>query len=250
MAINSRFYNGRPACQHCGFCLFFMCEFRSKSTSMVTMLPIAEATGRCEIRPESYVARVETGRDGRATGVSYFDARKRLQLQRAQRGGPVRERRRNAAPAAQLRVIALPERPRQLQRHGRQAPDVQHLLRRERTVRASAERVQERAEHADGARLLRHRSEARLLRRRRHRLPASASTRSPSRSAGCRPDRRRGAKPSRRRARRAVHADDVLRHARHVAAARIEQRGASIRHSRMPGGCRACGSPTRIIPTT
>ena len=60
-----------------------MCEFRSKSTSMVTMLPLAEATGRCEIRPGSYVARVETGRDGRATGVTYFDAQKRLQLQRA-----------------------------------------------------------------------------------------------------------------------------------------------------------------------
>jgi choline dehydrogenase-like flavoprotein len=83
MAINSQFYNGRPACQHCGFCLFFMCEFRSKSTSMATMLPLAEATGRCEIRPGSYVARVETGRDGRATGVAYFDQRKQLQLQRA-----------------------------------------------------------------------------------------------------------------------------------------------------------------------
>jgi len=83
MAINSRFYNGRPACQHCGFCLFFMCEFRSKSTSMATMLPIAEATGRCEIRPESYVAKVEMGANGRATGVSYFDRRKRLQRQRA-----------------------------------------------------------------------------------------------------------------------------------------------------------------------
>jgi choline dehydrogenase-like flavoprotein len=83
MAINSQFYNGRPACQHCGFCLFFVCEYRSKSSSMATMLPLAEATGRCEIRPGSYVARVETGRDGRATGVAYFDARKRLQHQRA-----------------------------------------------------------------------------------------------------------------------------------------------------------------------
>lgn len=83
MAINSRFYNGRPACQHCGFCLFFMCEFRSKSTSMATMLPIAEATGKCEIRPNSYVAKVEMGRDGRATGVSYFDEKKQLQLQKA-----------------------------------------------------------------------------------------------------------------------------------------------------------------------
>ena len=83
MAINSQYYNGRPACQHCGFCLFFMCEYRSKSTSMVAMLPLAEATGRCEIRPDSYVTRVEMGRDGRATGVSYFDRTKRLQMQRA-----------------------------------------------------------------------------------------------------------------------------------------------------------------------
>ena len=83
MAINSQTYNGRPACQHCGFCMFFMCEYRSKSTSMVTMLPLAEATGRCEIRSESYVAHVETGPDGRATGVTYFDARKQLQRQRA-----------------------------------------------------------------------------------------------------------------------------------------------------------------------
>jgi choline dehydrogenase-like flavoprotein len=83
MAINSRYYNGRPACQHCGFCLFFMCEFRSKSSSFVTVLPVAEDTGKCEVRPDSYVARIETGSDGRVTGVAYFDAKKQLQLQRA-----------------------------------------------------------------------------------------------------------------------------------------------------------------------
>jgi choline dehydrogenase-like flavoprotein len=60
-----------------------MCEYRAKSTSMATMLPLAEATGKCEIRPESYVARVETNDAGRATGVSYFDAQKRMHLQRA-----------------------------------------------------------------------------------------------------------------------------------------------------------------------
>jgi choline dehydrogenase-like flavoprotein len=83
MAINSQPYHGRPACQHCGFCTFFMCEFRAKSTSMATMLPLAEATGRCEIRADSYVARIETGPDGRAAGVAYFDARRQIQLQRA-----------------------------------------------------------------------------------------------------------------------------------------------------------------------
>src|SRR4030095_1012665 len=57
--------------------------YGAKATSMVTMLPLAEATGRCEIRPDSYVARVETGPDGRATGVAYFDATKSLQRQLA-----------------------------------------------------------------------------------------------------------------------------------------------------------------------
>jgi choline dehydrogenase-like flavoprotein len=83
MAINSQLYNGRPACQHCGVCLLFMCEFRAKSTSMAVMLPLAEATGRCEVRPNSYVAQVEIAQDGRATGVAYFDAQKQLQRQRA-----------------------------------------------------------------------------------------------------------------------------------------------------------------------
>ena len=83
MAINSQPYNGRLACQQCGFCFSFMCEFGAKSTSMVAMLPIAEATGRCEIRPNSYVAHVELNPEGRATGVTYFDSQKRLQRQRA-----------------------------------------------------------------------------------------------------------------------------------------------------------------------
>ena len=83
MAINSRYYNGRPACQHCGFCLFFMCEYKSKSSSFVTTLPIAEATGKCEVRPDSYVARIETNSEGRVTGVAYFDAKKQMHLQRA-----------------------------------------------------------------------------------------------------------------------------------------------------------------------
>jgi choline dehydrogenase-like flavoprotein len=83
MAINSQEYNGRPGCQHCGFCLAFMCEYRAKSTSMVAMLPVAEATGRCEIRPGSYVARVETDGRDRVKGVTYFDEARREQFQPA-----------------------------------------------------------------------------------------------------------------------------------------------------------------------
>ena len=190
-------YNGRPACQHCGFCLFFMCEFRAKSTSMATMLPLAEATGRCEIRPESYVARVETDRSGRATGVAYFDAREAASAAARERGGALRQRGRDAAAAPQLGVVALPAGPRQLQRRRRQVPDVQHVLRRPRAVRASAERIQERAEHAHAARLLRHGSEAGLLRRRRHRRAIREVSDHLRARRTARRTRRRGARASR-----------------------------------------------------
>ncbi len=188
MAINSQPYNGRPACQHCGFCLFFMCEFRAKSTSMATMLPLAEATGRCEIRPDSYVARVETGPDGRATGVSYFDAAEAAASAARQGRRALRERRRNAAAAAQLRVGRLHERPCQFERPRRQAPDVQHVLRRQRAVRAPAQRVQERSEHAHRVRFLRDGSAPRILRRRRHRCALRDVPDHFSRSAGSRRD--------------------------------------------------------------
>jgi len=55
-------------------CMGFMCEMNAKSSSMATMIPEAEATGRCEIRTGCTVHRVETDPSGRATGVTYFDA--------------------------------------------------------------------------------------------------------------------------------------------------------------------------------
>lgn len=83
MAILSRPYKGRSPCAHCGFCETFGCEMRAKSSTLVTMIPEAEATGRCEIRPNSYVRKVEVNAAGRVTGVTYFDAQKREMLQRA-----------------------------------------------------------------------------------------------------------------------------------------------------------------------
>ncbi|HUP89220.1 MAG TPA: GMC family oxidoreductase [Longimicrobiales bacterium] len=83
MAIPSRPYNGRPACQHCGYCIAYGCEFGAKSSTLVTMIPVAVKTGRCEIRPHSTVARVETGADGRATAVVYFDRDGKEQRQKA-----------------------------------------------------------------------------------------------------------------------------------------------------------------------
>ncbi len=83
MAINSVAYRGRPGCQHCGFCIGYGCEWMAKSSSLYTVIPEAEATGRCEVRAESYVFRVETDARGRATGVAYFDREQRERFQKA-----------------------------------------------------------------------------------------------------------------------------------------------------------------------
>lgn len=83
MAIASQPFRDRPGCVHCGFCMGFGCEARAKSSALYTMIPEAEATGRCEVRPQSYVFRVATNAAGRATGVHYFDGGKREHFQKA-----------------------------------------------------------------------------------------------------------------------------------------------------------------------
>jgi choline dehydrogenase-like flavoprotein len=83
VAILSTPYRGRPPCGHCGFCMGFGCEMNAKSSTLVSMIPEAEATGRCEIRPLSTVFRIETDAAGRVTEVQYFDAHGSQQAQKA-----------------------------------------------------------------------------------------------------------------------------------------------------------------------
>src|SRR5579863_4070577 len=83
VAILSQPYLGRAACANCGMCEFFGCEMGAKSSTLVSVIPIAEKTGRCEIRPNSYVRKLETDTRGRITGAIYFDAQKREVFQRA-----------------------------------------------------------------------------------------------------------------------------------------------------------------------
>jgi choline dehydrogenase-like flavoprotein len=83
LAITTRPYRGREACVYCGFCQGFACENDSKSSTLATVIPVAEATGRCEIRPNSYVREIATDRNGLVTGAVYFDAQKREVFQRA-----------------------------------------------------------------------------------------------------------------------------------------------------------------------
>ncbi len=83
MAINSQPYRGRPACIHCGFCHGFACEAQAKASTLFNMIPEAEATGRCEVRADSYVVRIDTNPKGKATGATYIGARGREQFQKA-----------------------------------------------------------------------------------------------------------------------------------------------------------------------
>ena len=83
IAILSQNYRNRAGCVHCGYCEFFGCEMGAKSSTLATMIPQAERSGRCEIRPESYVFEIRTDTAGRATGVAYFDSKKRENFQKA-----------------------------------------------------------------------------------------------------------------------------------------------------------------------
>jgi choline dehydrogenase-like flavoprotein len=83
LAIISRDYMGRQGCVNCGICSGYGCQVRARSSSAVTMLPLAEKTGRCEIRVRSYVREISTDNSGRVTGVVYFDAQKREVRQKA-----------------------------------------------------------------------------------------------------------------------------------------------------------------------
>ena len=83
LAILSQPYRGRAACAHCGFCEYFGCEWGAKSSTLATVVPTAEKTGRCEIRPNSYVRKISTDTRGHVDGVVYFDQAKQEHYQKA-----------------------------------------------------------------------------------------------------------------------------------------------------------------------
>ena len=66
---NSVPYDGRPACNNCGFCAYFGCPIHAKGDP-VASLRRALLSGRAELRPESFVSRIVIS-GGRATGVEY-----------------------------------------------------------------------------------------------------------------------------------------------------------------------------------
>ncbi len=82
-AILSQPHNGRAACINCGYCMFFGCEVGAKSSTLAAMIPLAEASGHCEIRADSAVFRIETDHNGRASEVLYYDVDGNEQAQKA-----------------------------------------------------------------------------------------------------------------------------------------------------------------------
>ncbi|WP_123041966.1 GMC family oxidoreductase [Cohnella candidum] len=62
----------RAACQYCGYCERFGCEYGAKADPVVTVIPVALKTGKLEIRTHSHVRRIMHS-GGKATGVMYTD---------------------------------------------------------------------------------------------------------------------------------------------------------------------------------
>ncbi|MGC2639039.1 MAG: GMC family oxidoreductase [Acidobacteriaceae bacterium] len=83
MLRNSVEYNGRGPCMRCRWCCGFACEVDAKNGTQNTAIPRALETSNCELRTECVVSEIATDARGRATGVVYFDADGRRQVQSA-----------------------------------------------------------------------------------------------------------------------------------------------------------------------
>lgn len=73
-AVASRPYGGRPACAYCESCGGFGCPVGARGSSQEALLPRAEQTGRCTVRPDAMVRIIRTDSAGRAAGCVYLDA--------------------------------------------------------------------------------------------------------------------------------------------------------------------------------
>ena len=82
MAINTQPYDGRGQCMQAGFCMQG-CRFGAKWSTMYTDIPRAEATGLCEVRPNSMALQIEHNKAGMVTGVVYSDVDGNRQRQKA-----------------------------------------------------------------------------------------------------------------------------------------------------------------------
>ena len=71
LAILSRSYNGRPACNGCSFCNGFGCEIGAKSSTLVTVIPEALKTGNCRLIPQAFAREITVDPRGNPDGVMF-----------------------------------------------------------------------------------------------------------------------------------------------------------------------------------
>ncbi len=74
VAILSRPYDGRPECNYCANC-YRGCMRTDKGSVDVTFIRKAVSSGRCEVRSDSQVIRLEAGPDDRVAAVHYVDGK-------------------------------------------------------------------------------------------------------------------------------------------------------------------------------
>ena len=83
MLRNSIAYNGRAACIRNHSCCGYACPVDAKNGSHNTVIPVAMKTGNCEVRTSCMVAEIIIDDRGKATGVHYFDEKKKGHTQTA-----------------------------------------------------------------------------------------------------------------------------------------------------------------------
>jgi choline dehydrogenase-like flavoprotein len=82
MGINSRPRDGRASCQQIGFC-FQGCKTGAKWSTLYAEIPKAEETGNLDLRTQAQALKIETGADGKVSGVLYADKDGNQQVQKA-----------------------------------------------------------------------------------------------------------------------------------------------------------------------
>ncbi|MBW2712712.1 MAG: GMC family oxidoreductase [Deltaproteobacteria bacterium] len=74
LAINSKPYGNRAPCLNSGQCANYGCVVNAKASSLSVHIPPALATGRLDLRPESFVNEIRVDETGRVRSVSYLTA--------------------------------------------------------------------------------------------------------------------------------------------------------------------------------
>ena len=85
-AVNSQPYDGRPACNDCGYCSDYGCAINAKGSTAVTMLRKALLTGNCLLLAETRVTKlVMNGAKDTVTAVEAIDPNGNVQQYTASR---------------------------------------------------------------------------------------------------------------------------------------------------------------------